>query len=343
VASRTARLSAGLQQSLHACLIEHDVIMTDASPPLYIAGRQHCGNTMLATMLGRHEEVFSFTGEGTFFEHYGTDPGEERDTEWIVQQVIRGADIPFGEDVRQQVANCLTQKSSSSSTIGRYTAGKTAGARMNDATRWVQKATSYIFHVDTIFRAIPDARVIFLIRNPFDLAASLKRRGEWRRMMRMIWGWNQGVAVAESWRDDSRFLNVRYEDLVEQPTSVLREICQFADLPFEEALLKIPHVNRSETPYNTESSTTGLDDSRVYYYRDVLSAEEEAVVRAWTDTECLRSAYPNLPEPREHRTARQIGPTARAVGGLVHTLAADHAATLMQNPGHVLDRIRRRI
>ncbi len=298
---------------------------------------------MLATLLGRHEEVFAFTGEGTFFEHYATDPDTERKTEWIAQKVIRGANTPLGEDVRQQVRDHLAQESGSSSTVRRYTAGKTIVARMNGATRWVQKATSYIFHVDAIFRAIPDARVIFLIRNPFDLTASLKRRGEWRRMLRMIWGWNRGVAVAESWKDDPRFLNVRYEDLVEKPEPTLREICQFVDLPFEETLLKVPHVNRSETPYNTESSTTGLDDSRVYYYRDVLSPEEEAVVRAWTDAECLQSTYPNLPEPREHRAARQVSSTVRAVGGLVQTLAADHAATLVQNPGHVLDRILRRI
>lgn len=159
----------------------------------------------------------------------------------------------------------------------------------------------------------------------------------------MIWGWNRGVAVAESWRDDPRFLNVRYEDLVEKPESLIREVCSFAGLTFDKTLLKVPHVNRSETPYNTDSSETGLDDSRVYYYRDVLSPEEEAVVRAWTDAECLRSAYSNLPEPREHRAARQVIPTVRAVGGLVQTLAADHAATLVQNPVHVLDRIWRRI
>lgn len=298
---------------------------------------------MLATMLGRHEKIFAFTGEGTFFEHYTPDANGGRDAGWIAREVVHGADPPLDGDVRQQLVDRLMQADDTSSTIDRYTTAKTVVARIKGATRWVQKATSYIFHVDTIFRAIPDARVIFLIRNPFDLTASLKRRGEWRRMLRMIWGWNQGVSVAESWRDDPQFLNVRYEDLVEKPEPVLCEICQFVDLPFEETLLKVPHVNRSETPYNTESSTTGLDDSRVYYYKDVLSPEEEAIVRAWIDTDCLQSVYPNLPEPRDNRTVRQVGLMVQAVGGLLQTLTADHAATLMQNPGHVLDRIRRRI
>jgi len=298
---------------------------------------------MLATMLGGHEEVFAFTGEGTFFERYTTATDGTEDTEWIADEVVLGADPALSEEVRQHVLDHLTSETASLSTVERYKAGKMVVAQMNGATRWVQKATSYIFHVDTILRSIPEAQVIFLIRNPLDLAASLKRRGEWRRMMRMIWGWNRGIAVAESWRDDPRFLNVRYEDLVDEPEPVLREICQSADLSFEETLLDVPHVNRSETPYNTESSTTGLDDSRVYYYRDVLTPEEEAVVWAWTNADLLASAYPDLPEPREYGATRRIGLTVQAVGGLVQTLAADHASTLVQNPRHVLDRIRRRI
>jgi hypothetical protein len=81
----------------------------------------------------------------------------------------------------------------------------------------------------------------------------------------------------------------------------------------------------------------------VYYYNDVLSPEEEAVVRAWIDTDRLQSAYPDLPEPRKHGIIQQIGPTAQAVGGLAQTLFADHASTLVQNPKHVFDRIRRRV
>lgn len=145
--------------------------MTDSPPPLYVAGRQHCGNTMLATMLGRQGEVFAFTGEGTFFEHYTPDANGARGAEWIAREVVRGADPPLGEEVCQQVVDRLMQTDGISSTVDRYTTAKAVIARMKDATRWVQKATSYIFHVDTIFRAIPDARVIFLIRNPFDLAA----------------------------------------------------------------------------------------------------------------------------------------------------------------------------
>ncbi len=318
--------------------------MSSSERPLYVIGRQHSGNTMLATLLGRHPAMYAFTGEGTFFEHRGAIRQDEDPVPRVVREIANGADPPLPPDVREALTRFLRgQHGPEASVPELYVHGKEKVAASEGADRWVQKATSYVFHVDDILRALPSARLIFLLRNPLDLGASLKRRDGWYRVLRMIWGWNRGVRLAHRWGDDERVQLVRYEDLVRESESVLREVCSFAGLTFDEALLKVPHVNRSETPYNTDSSATGLDDSRVYYYRDVLSPEEEAVVRTWADTDRLRSAYPDLPDSREHRSARQIGLTVQAVGGLVQTLATDHAATLIQNPGYVLDRVRRRI
>lgn len=312
--------------------------------PLYVIGRQHSGNTLLATMLGRHPCVYPFTGEGTFFEHRRAIQQEEDPVPRVAAEVAGGADPPLSAEVRKELTRFLHRERGGETTVSDlYSRGKERVAASEGADRWVQKATSYVFHVDDILRALSASRLIFLLRNPLDLGASLKRRDNWHRVLRMIWGWNRGVRLAHRWGDEERVLLVRYEDLVRRPEALLREVCSFAGLSFDEALLEVPHVNRSETPYNTDSAETGLDDSRVYYYRDVLSPEEEAVVRTWADTDRLRSAYPDLPQPRKHGAVGKVGLTVQAVGGLIQTLATDHAATLIQNPGHVLDRVRRRI
>lgn len=207
----------------------------------------------------------------------------------------------------------------------------------------MQKATSYVFYVEDILRALPDARLVFLLRNPLDLAASLKRRGEGKRLLRMIWGWNEGLRIARTWADDRRVLLLCYEDLVQRPEKHLREVCSFVDLPFDGSLLEVPHVNRSETPYNQDGDEKGLNASRVQYYAEVLSPEEEAVVRHWAESGPLQSIYPDLPAPREAGVGRTLGTTVWALGQTLQTLAADHASALLENPGHVLDRIRRRI
>lgn len=319
-------------------------IPSDAGGPLYVIGRQHSGNTMLATLLGQHPDVYSFTGEGAFFEHRGSIRKQSDPLPAVVQEVGGGEDPSLSVTRRDELLQTLRKKKTpGESVVELYAHGKRLVAQAEGAYRWVQKATSYVFYVNDILQSLPSSRLIFLLRNPLDLGASLKKRASWSRVLRMAWGWNRGVRLAHRWSDEERVQLVRYEDLVRQPESCLREVCSFAGLTFDKALLKVPHVNRSETPYNRDSPATGLDDSRVYYYRDVLTPEEEAVVRAWVNTDRLQSAYPDLPAPREHGAVRRSGLMIRAMGGLVQTLAADHASALIQSPGYVLDRVRRRI
>jgi len=298
---------------------------------------------MLTTLLGRHADVYAFPGESDFFEHYASLRAMDDAVPHIVRSAIGDA-APVPEALHEELVGALRRHHEKGASIpALYDQGKNIIAASDGARRWAQKATSYIYYVDDILEAFPSARLVFLLRNPVDIAASLKRRGGWNRVLRMIWGWNVGIRIAQRWRDDERVRLVRYEDLVRTPGPELRAVCAFADLTFDDTLLDVPHVNRSETPYNTNSDTRGINDSRVHYYQDVLSPEEEAVVRHWVDREKFRTAYPDFPVPRSHSTAGKIKHTSLAIGGLVQTLASDHGGKLFRDPRHVLDRIRRRL
>lgn len=318
--------------------------MSSSHRPVYVIGRQHSGNTMLATLLGQHPEVYAFTGEGTFFEHRATIEEMENPRPRIVEEVANGADPPLGDDKRRQISECLQDDatSSSNSAVDLYAGAKSSVAARAGTERWVQKATSYVFHVGDLLGTLPTARLVFLVRNPFDLAASLKRRGEERRLLRMVWGWNRGVRIAQRWADDQRVLLLRYEDLVQHAEERLRKVCQFANLKFDEALLEVPHVNRSETPYSQGGEEKGLDASRIHYYREVLTPEEESIVRAWVAMDRLQSIYPDLPDAREVGVGSRMGATIRSLSQTLQTLVVDHTSMLIRDPRHVMDRIRRR-
>ena len=77
----------------------------------------------------------------------------------------------------------------------------------------------------------------------------------------------------------------------------------------------MPHVNRSETPYNQERDTAGINASHAHYYSDVLSPEQEATVRAWTSTELLERCYPDLPTARECGAIPRILTASQALLG----------------------------
>ena len=161
--------------------------------PVFVIGRQHSGNTMLTRMLGRHDQLHAFSGEGTFFERQSeiqAAPIEERPHR--VAREMSGGDLAL-EDVLHYIRQRVEDRPQP---LDQYLAGKRGIAEQHGATRWVQKATSYVFHASDILERLPRAQFLFLSRNPLDLAASLKRRGAKVRWGRMVWGWNRGTRKA---------------------------------------------------------------------------------------------------------------------------------------------------
>lgn len=302
---------------------------------------------MAALMLNRHSQVRAFAGEGSFFEHIHAledAPFLERKAE-ILHELTRADDPVLNDELQDVVRQRLDAVDENRSAEALYVEGKQALAECARATRWAQKATSYVFHVETILKSFPKATLLFMIRNPLDLAASLRRRGHWHSVGRMLWGWNAGVERALMFRQryPESFKIVRYEDLVAQPEQETRDILAFCSLPYDAACLDVAHVNRSEQPYTQQSETSGLNTSRVFYYSHVLSAEEEVAIRLLTDERRFRVLYSDLPEPSADPSARCIYHAFKiAVLGLLET-ARDQAGVLLDDPSHAIRRIRKRL
>ena len=315
--------------------------------PIFIIGRQHSGNTMLARCLGQSPEVYSATGEGTFFEHQerlAHKPAADRAVDILAQVEGSGAEVTT--DDRPKVQQHMRGPGGRAEETAGQMYARCMGwvARQNGARRWVQKATSYIFYVEDILECFPEARLLFLSRNPLDLAASMKRRGGWRAVARMVHGWNKGVRLARRFSQErsENLTVIRYEDFVRAPKEEMKKICSFCDLRFRDDLLQVPHVNRSESPYNQSSHEGGIQSSRIGYYDETLTPVEEGAVRALVDDPLLKQVYPELigeasPSVPEVSYAAVLS----AVGVL--TTGGQHLKTFLSEPRHVLQRVKKRL
>jgi hypothetical protein len=317
------------------------------SDPVFIIGRQYSGNTMLTRCLGQIPEVYSAAaGEGIFFEHRNRlkdKPVYERAEAVISHVEESGVEIP-SESHSKLRRHMWAEGTAEERTVGQmYARCMDWVAQQNGATRWAQKATSYIFYVNDIHECFPGARFLFMLRNPFDLAASMKRRGQWRGVPRMAYGWNKGARLAHRWaRQHPKNMSlIRYEDLVRTPRQEMKKICTFCDLPFHEGCLRVPHVNRSESPYNQSSSQEGIQSSRVGYYEQTLTDAEIRVVGTLIESELAEKLYADTNVP-----PNSLSSAARAVllaieGGLV--ASREHLQALLKHPRHVLHRVWRRL
>lgn len=134
-------------------------------------------------------------------------------------------------------------------------------AEAHGAVRWGDKRPKYIQQLPVIFALFPDAQFISLVRDPRSVIASLRNLGwleAWHggSVARAANAWKRSVHEGESasnrYRSD-QFLQVRYEDLVDDPVAILKEVCSFtrlseehldAMLSFHESDKGIPEAQR---------------------------------------------------------------------------------------------------
>jgi hypothetical protein len=107
------------------------------------------------------------------------------------------------------------------------------------APRWGDKTPFYVRKMEVIQEAIPEARFIHLIRDGRGVALSI---------MHLWFGPDTIEEAAEFWVariDEARrkargldhYIEVRYEDLVNDPEPELRRICELVELPFDDRML----------------------------------------------------------------------------------------------------------
>jgi hypothetical protein len=321
--------------------------------PIFVLGRQHSGNTMLVAVFDNVSGVMGMKGEGTFFEHW-----RELECIRVEERVRRLVDILAHSDAphlsaqaRRDLQSALLdycrqgRDGADLSARTLYVRGMEYLTARRGKQRWAQKATSYIFYVDSVLQALPQAKLIYLLRNPLDLAASLKQRSYRNGLLRMVYAWNKGVRRAERFENcyPDNFRLVRYEDLVSSPEAAARKIFAFCGLEFRAEYLQVPHVNPAEAPYRLESRATGLDRSRAFRYRQILRPAEESAVQLGIDQALLARHYPELAaRPSGLRLGHLPGICALAFLGAA-AVAREYWQDFFSEPRQTLERLRRRL
>ena len=107
--------------------------------------------------------------------------------------------------------------------------------------RYGDKTPGYVKQMGIVQRALPEARFIHLIRDGRDVALSREDRtaGEDLSVERHAKIWKRRISRARRQAPRLKhYREFRYEDLVADPEPVLRQICDFIELPFDAAMLE---------------------------------------------------------------------------------------------------------
>ncbi len=187
--------------------------------------------------------------------------------------------------------------------------GEVTGTRPLSELLIGEKTPAHLATVPTLAAWFPDARFVHTLRDPRGVYASRLRRaqaGEWGLKARLprVPGWLldpllppiEAAYAARSWigavrahdryaaQLGSRYLLVRFEDLVATPQPTIRRVCAFAGVAFEPAMLENADIVGSSFEAARHAGV-GFDPAVADRWREevspVLAALIGAVTRPW--------------------------------------------------------------
>jgi hypothetical protein len=205
--------------------------------PVFVFSAPRSGSTLLRVILGSHSSLYA--PPELPLKHLGV----RAETSWI-QASLDGLELS-AEDLEHMLWDRVLAEA----------------LRRSGKPRLVVKTPSNVLVWERIAACWPDARFVFLLRHPAGAVASLHSSFDpaWRpeeagNMEESVARGLRYMTVVEQARSALPGFTVRYEELTASPERVVRELCEFLDVPFQPGMLEYGSFGHA-------GFTPGLGDS----------------------------------------------------------------------------------
>ena len=232
------------------------------APAAFILSSPRSGSTLLRVMLAGHPDLVS----PPELHLLPFDAMSQRETELGISQLGEGlkralmALKGISADQSQKLVAELIERDATVAEVYQQLQ-ELAGDRL-----LVDKSPTYASNSETLAKAetiFAGAKYIHLVRHPYSVIESFTRmrmdklvgtgESDPERLAEQIWREsNQNILDFAQDIDPERYHLVYYEDLVSKPHEVLTGICNFLEIPFNEAVL---------TPYQGDRLTDGVSQN----------------------------------------------------------------------------------
>lgn len=163
--------------------------------------------------------------------------------------------------------------------------------------RWGDKTPGYVSYLPQLLSVFPDAQFVHVLRDGRDVVASLSEQvwGPEKPAIGALW-WRRKVSAgrrAGARMGTDRYIELKLEDLIVDPETRVRELCDFLGEQFEPNMLEFP--TRARTLFAEDDKvaarvreplTSGLRD-----WRSGMSVREQRAVEALCHRQLVRLGY----------------------------------------------------
>jgi len=216
------------------------------SAPLFVLGMWRSGTSLLYALLNQHPQIgLMYEGELAVLRSLFWIPGGKSD--WAQRWNFWNSALDRHQIALDQAPKDVRRLPDAIRSIYRqHAAGK-------GATVWGCKSPNYYDFLPWLAEMFPAAQFIVIWRDPADVCRSILRAAEkdtWFRKRgvphRALFGLRrmkldcdrlqqQGIAIHE----------IEYEELVQNPSAVMKAICAFIDVPFDARMTSLEGADRS--------------------------------------------------------------------------------------------------
>lgn len=136
---------------------------------------------------------------------------------------------------------------------------------------WIDKSTVHLNYIDILERFVPNTKVIHIVRNGKDVVSSIYDAAQkypgtvWSRVYynldRCIDIWNVGIQITHKYLHQPNHKLVRYENLVKNPESTLRELCDFLEVDFDKKMILERNLTAQKVSGKNELWKTSVKNS----------------------------------------------------------------------------------
>lgn len=161
--------------------------------------------------------------------------------------------------------------------------------RKKGTERWADCTPEHLLYLERIKETIPEALILHIVRDGRDVSLSLEKQGwirplYWDRghkleVAALYWDWivRRGRTLARRFRDD--YLEVRYEELVQDPRGCLRRLSKFVGQALDYDLIEKAGIGCVQKPNSSFSSDLQNGNFQpVGRWKHCLSEERQATL-----------------------------------------------------------------
>ena len=217
--------------------------------PLFIVGMPRSGTKLLRGLLSKHPRIRILAAETDFLpfidewvQAHGSPASAEAFERFA--DAMRGANYfnfrskptPFRWQEWREACNGNFDVGGLFEGFARYELEAASGS----GVLWADKSPAYIRHIPLLLKHFPGGRILHIVRDVRDHCVSM--RNAWGKdLRRSAWRWGQDVLRAHQQCTSmpERCLEVRFEELLQDPELQMRRICLFLDLEFSTDLTEL--------------------------------------------------------------------------------------------------------